>query len=104
LVDFHEGWYGGNAIQGDLDAIFFNPIASIILKVLRFKFLRCALLNCAFVLFEEQYYCLCSMVTIATKVFTAVNSVKLSYIEFNEVTVSSLKLSFIKLGSNTANK
>jgi hypothetical protein len=21
LVDFHEIWYGGNAIQGDLDAI-----------------------------------------------------------------------------------
>jgi hypothetical protein len=37
LVDFHEIWYGGNAIQGDLDAIIFNPIASIILKLLNFK-------------------------------------------------------------------
>jgi hypothetical protein len=25
LVDFHEIWYGGNAIQGDLNAIIFNP-------------------------------------------------------------------------------
>jgi hypothetical protein len=28
FVDFHEIWYGGNAIQGDLDAIIFNPMAS----------------------------------------------------------------------------
>jgi hypothetical protein len=34
LVDFHENWYGGNAIQRDLGAIIFNPIASIILKLL----------------------------------------------------------------------
>jgi hypothetical protein len=27
LVEFHEIWYGGNAIQGDLDAVIFNPIA-----------------------------------------------------------------------------
>jgi hypothetical protein len=40
LVNFHEIWYGSNAIQGDLDAIIFNPIASIILKLLRFKFVR----------------------------------------------------------------
>jgi hypothetical protein len=40
LVEFHEIWYGGNVIQGDLDAIIFNPIASIILKLLRFKFVR----------------------------------------------------------------
>jgi hypothetical protein len=33
-------WYGGNAIQGDLDAIIFNPIASITLKLLRFKAVR----------------------------------------------------------------
>jgi hypothetical protein len=33
------------------------------------------------------------MVTMATKVFTAVNSVKLSKIEWNEFKVSSLKLS-----------
>jgi hypothetical protein len=25
LVDFHEIWYGGNAIQGDLDAIILIP-------------------------------------------------------------------------------
>jgi hypothetical protein len=32
-----EIWYGGIAIQGDLDAITFIPMASIILKFLRFK-------------------------------------------------------------------
>jgi hypothetical protein len=38
LVDFHEIWYGGNAIQGDLEAMVFNPIpSSTILKWLRFK-------------------------------------------------------------------
>jgi hypothetical protein len=37
LVDFHEIWYGGNAIQGGLNAIIFNPMASTILKWLRFK-------------------------------------------------------------------
>jgi hypothetical protein len=37
LVDFREIWYGGNAIQGDLDAIIFNPTSSTILKWLRFK-------------------------------------------------------------------
>jgi hypothetical protein len=36
LVGFNEIWYGGNAIQGDLDAIIFNPIALIILELLRF--------------------------------------------------------------------
>jgi hypothetical protein len=30
-------WYGSNAIQGDLDSITFNPVASIILKLLRLK-------------------------------------------------------------------
>jgi hypothetical protein len=40
LVDFYEIWYGGNAIQADLDAIIFNPIALIILKLLRFKVVR----------------------------------------------------------------
>jgi hypothetical protein len=40
LVDFHENYYGGNAIQGDLDAIIVNPIASMILKLLRLKFVR----------------------------------------------------------------
>jgi hypothetical protein len=44
------------------------------------------------------------MVTMATELFTAVNSVKLSYIELNEVKVSSRKLISIKLGSNTSNK
>jgi uncharacterized membrane protein len=29
LVEFHKIWYGGNAIQGDLDVIIFNPIASV---------------------------------------------------------------------------
>jgi hypothetical protein len=36
-VDFHEIWYGGSAIQGNLDAIIFIPILSTILKWLRFK-------------------------------------------------------------------
>jgi hypothetical protein len=46
--------------------------------------------------------CLCSMVTMATKLFIAVNSVKLGYIELNEVKVSSLKLSSIQLSSSTS--
>jgi hypothetical protein len=54
----------------DLDAIIFNPIASIILKSLRFRVVRLALVICGFGL--------CSMVTMATKLFTAVNAVKLS--------------------------
>jgi hypothetical protein len=37
LVDLHEIWYGGNAIQVDLDAVIFNPTSSTILKWLRFK-------------------------------------------------------------------
>jgi hypothetical protein len=37
LVDFHEIWYGGNAIQAELGAIIFNPISSTILKWLRYK-------------------------------------------------------------------
>jgi hypothetical protein len=40
LVDFHEIWYGGNAFKEDLNAIIFNPIASIILKLLRLKAVR----------------------------------------------------------------
>jgi hypothetical protein len=32
--------FGGNAIQGELDAIVFNPIASIVLKLLGFKVVR----------------------------------------------------------------
>jgi hypothetical protein len=38
VVDFRELLYGGNAIQGDLDAIIFNPIALAIVKWVRFKF------------------------------------------------------------------
>jgi hypothetical protein len=37
LVDLHDIWQGGNAIQGVLDAVIFNPIFSTILKWLRFK-------------------------------------------------------------------
>jgi hypothetical protein len=51
LVDFHEIWYKRNAIQGDLDAIIFNPIGLIILKLMMLKVIRCALLNCGFGLF-----------------------------------------------------
>jgi hypothetical protein len=40
LIVFHEIWYGVNAIQGDPDVIILNPIASIILILLRFKFVR----------------------------------------------------------------
>jgi hypothetical protein len=40
----------------------------------------------------------------ATKLFTAVNLVKLSEIELNGVKVISFKLSSIKLGSSTSNK
>jgi hypothetical protein len=32
FLDIHKIWYGGNTIQGDLDAIYFNPISSAILK------------------------------------------------------------------------
>jgi hypothetical protein len=32
MVDFHEIWFGSDAIQRDLDAIIFNPIASNVLK------------------------------------------------------------------------
>jgi hypothetical protein len=40
VVDFNEICYRGNAIEGDLDAVIFNPVASIILKLLRFKVVR----------------------------------------------------------------
>jgi hypothetical protein len=33
LVEFHEICYGDNAIQGDVDAVIFNAIASIIIEV-----------------------------------------------------------------------
>jgi hypothetical protein len=80
LVEFCEIWCGGNAIQGDHSAIIFNPIASIILKLLQLKLLG---EPCSTVGLE----CLRSTVTMATKLFTAVNSVKLSYIELKEVKV-----------------
>jgi hypothetical protein len=32
LGRFHEIWYRGNAIQGDLDVIIFYPIVSVILS------------------------------------------------------------------------
>jgi hypothetical protein len=40
MVDFHEIWYGINYIQGDLNSIIFNPIASVILKILKFRVVR----------------------------------------------------------------
>jgi hypothetical protein len=30
FADFHEMWYAGNTIEGDLDAISSNPISSAI--------------------------------------------------------------------------
>jgi hypothetical protein len=51
MADFHDIWCEGSAIQGDLDAIFFSATASIILKLLMFKVIRWALLNCGFGLF-----------------------------------------------------
>jgi hypothetical protein len=44
------------------------------------------------------------MATKATKSFTAVSSVKWSYIELSEVKVSSLKSSSIKLGLSTSDE
>jgi hypothetical protein len=44
------------------------------------------------------------MVTMATKLLTAVNSVKLSYIELNEVKASLRKLISIQLGPSTSDK
>jgi hypothetical protein len=32
LIDFRENWCGINAIQGGLDAVIFNPIASVTLN------------------------------------------------------------------------
>jgi membrane-anchored glycerophosphoryl diester phosphodiesterase (GDPDase) len=40
LVDFHKTWQRGDVIQGDFDVMIFNPIASTILKWLRFEFVR----------------------------------------------------------------
>jgi hypothetical protein len=36
-VDVREIWYSGAAIQGDHDAVIFNPISSTILKWLRLR-------------------------------------------------------------------
>jgi prolipoprotein diacylglyceryltransferase len=38
MTDIHEIWLGGDAIQGDLDAVIFILLVSTILKWLRFKF------------------------------------------------------------------
>jgi hypothetical protein len=38
VKNVNEIWYGGDNIQGALNAIIFNPVASTILKWLRFKF------------------------------------------------------------------
>jgi hypothetical protein len=40
LVEFHEIQYGGHAIEGDLDAVLFNPVSSTIPKWRTFKLLR----------------------------------------------------------------
>jgi hypothetical protein len=40
LVDFYEIQYGGHAIEGDLDAVLFNPVSSTIPKWRTFKLLR----------------------------------------------------------------
>jgi hypothetical protein len=40
LANLYEMCYGGNAIQGHLDAVIFNPIDPIILKLLRYKFVK----------------------------------------------------------------
>jgi hypothetical protein len=51
FVDFHEIWYGSNAIHGEVDAIILNSTASVTLKLFRFKFVGWDLLNCEFGLF-----------------------------------------------------
>jgi hypothetical protein len=40
IGSFHEIWYAGDAIEGDLNMTVFNPIAATILKLLRFKIIR----------------------------------------------------------------
>jgi hypothetical protein len=54
VVDFYEIWYVCDAIQGDLDAIIFNPIAPAILKWLRFEFVRWALVISGLWLFLRE--------------------------------------------------
>jgi hypothetical protein len=46
LVDLDEILYGDDGIEGDLDYILLNPVASTIPKLPTFKLLRCVqLLN-----------------------------------------------------------
>jgi hypothetical protein len=68
LDRFHEVWYGGNVIQGDPDAIIFNPIASVISK----NYLGSNLLGqpCLSVGLD----CLCTMVTMVTNLFSIRNN------------------------------
>jgi hypothetical protein len=40
LIDFYEIQYGGHAIEGDLDAVLYNPLISTIPKWQTFKLLR----------------------------------------------------------------
>jgi hypothetical protein len=40
LIDFYEIQYGGHAIEGDLDAVLFNPVPSTIPKWQTFELLR----------------------------------------------------------------
>jgi hypothetical protein len=40
MVDFHEIQQEGHAIKGDLDATFFNPVASIFQKWRTLELLR----------------------------------------------------------------
>jgi hypothetical protein len=40
LVDFYEIQWGGHAIEGDIDAVLFNPVLSAIPKWRTFKLLR----------------------------------------------------------------
>jgi hypothetical protein len=42
----HEIWYDGNAIQGDVNTIIFNPISSTVLKWLRLKFFVGGMILC----------------------------------------------------------
>jgi hypothetical protein len=65
LLDFHEIWKAGDAIQGDLDAIILNSIASTILKKggrsnLRGECITCTIQPCSTMSWD--YYCWVSMV------------------------------------------
>jgi hypothetical protein len=73
----------------DLHAIIFNPISSTILKWLRFKVVswRHDFQPCTAMIWDcfIAALLLFSVVTMATKLYAAVISVKLSSIELNEV-------------------